>query len=331
MRAAILVAPEHLQITEKAAPTPGPEEALLRVEYVALCGSDQERFWEGNGSPHRPVVMGHEFTARVVAAGSHVAHLELGQLVTAAPLLNCGRCDFCREGRENLCRRRQVFGQDVDGALQEYVTVPASRVYPLPPGMSATEGALIEPLAVACHAVRRAGSGRCSPAVALGAGTVGLLIAQVWRALGRGDVSVIDIDERRLAVASELRIPAWTGTPHEPGIRTLFEATGSAEAVTTWLPALSPAGRAVIVGKLTRVVEADWVALLRKEAAVVWSRYFTPVDFERAVRLLALGRVDVAPLVGGVVPFARLGERRGRAVMDEAQNVTRLLVRVAGD
>jgi 2-desacetyl-2-hydroxyethyl bacteriochlorophyllide A dehydrogenase len=214
----------------------------------------------------------------------------------------------------------------VDGALQEYVAVRADRVHPLPPNVPTREGALVEPLAVACHAVRRVGVEPEGSALVLGAGAIGLLIAQVWQALGGGPVAVVDLDEGRLAMAAELGIPVWTGTPTGPPVDTLFEATGSPDAFATWLSALAPAGRAVVVGKLNQPVAMDWVSLMRKEAEITTSRYFTLADFTQAIQLLRDGQVRVSPLIGRTVPFQRLGEQAGQTVMAEAKQVIRLLI-----
>jgi len=331
MHAAVLVAPKCIQIEERPVPQPAPREVLVHVHYVAICGSDQARFWGGQPTTGLPVVMGHEFSGRVVGLGAGVTSPAVGQLVTAAPLLNCGECAFCLAGRGNLCSQRRVFGRDVDGALQEYVALRADRIYSLPPNVLAREGGLVEPLAVACHAVRRAGAEPKTRALVLGAGAIGLLIAQVWRALGGGPVAVTDLDEGRLGVAAALGIPAWSGTPAGPPVDTLFEATGSPEALANWLPALAPAGRAVVVGKLGQPVAVDWVSMMRKEAEVTTSRYFTLADFEHAVRLMKEGRVRVSPLIGRTVPFQRLGERAGQTVMSEARQVIRLLVELHQD
>jgi len=326
MHTVVLMAPEQMQIEERPTPRPGPGEALIQVHYAAICGSDQARFWGRESSTGEPVVMGHEFSGRVVALGAGVTDPALGQTVTVVPLLNCGQCALCRGGRGNLCPQRRVFGRDVDGAFQEYVVVRADRVYPLPQNLSAGEGALVEPLAVACHAVRRAGAKSEGDTLVLGAGAIGLLIAQVWRALGGGPVAVVDLDESRLAVAAELGIPTWTGTPDGPPVDMLFEATGSPDAFATWLPALAPAARTVVVGMLDQPVAMDWVSLMRKEAEITTSRYFTLADFTQALQLLKDGQVRVSSLIGRTVPLRWLSEHAGRTIMAEARQVIRLLI-----
>jgi len=328
MQTAVLVAPEHIQLEERPIPRPGPGEVLIQVRYVAICGSDQARFWDRKPSTGEPVVIGHEFSGRVVTLGAGVTTPPVSQLVTVAPLLNCEECVLCQTERSNLCPQRRVFGRDVDGALQEYVAVRADRTFPLPPNVSARAGALIEPLAVACHAIRRAGVEPNKSALVLGAGAIGLLIAQVWRTLGGGPVAAVDLNESRLAVAAELGIPMWTGTPADPHIDTLFEATGSADAFVNWLPVLAPAGRAIVVGKPDRPVPIEWVGLMHKEAEIATSRYFTLNDFTQAIQLVKDGQVSVSSLIGTIVPFRRLAEQAGQRIMAEARQVIRMLVEV---
>jgi 2-desacetyl-2-hydroxyethyl bacteriochlorophyllide A dehydrogenase len=229
---------------------------------------------------------------------------------------------------ENMCPKRRRFGVTEDGALQEYVYIPADRIYPLPSQVSLAEGALIEPLAVAYHTVRRAGSPVGDGALVLGAGAIGLLIAQVWRALGYGFVAVIDIDERRLAVAEQLGIPLWTEIPEKSSFYTLFEATGSSQAFSHWLPALSPRGKAVVVSKLEDVVQIGWVDLLRKEGEIVTSRYFTLADFENSIDLVEKGKIQLKPLIGRMTSMQQLSKDHGVDAMSQAKEVVRLLVQV---
>jgi len=326
MRAALLKAAGEIRLEERAVPAPRPGEALIRVHYVAVCGSDLARFSGQEPVSGPPAVIGHEFCGEVAALGAGVGGPPLGQPVTVAPLLNCGVCSLCRAGRENLCAQRQGFGRNVDGALQDYVAVRADRVFALPSSLPVIEGAFIEPVAVACHAVLRAGLQRPGTALVLGAGAIGLLIAQVWRALGGEPPAIVDLDERRLAVAEALGIPAWKGSPEGPPVHTLFEATGASGAVAAWLPSLGPGGRAVIVGKLEQPVAVNWVELMRKEAEIIPSRYFGLDDFRQALALVGSGQVQVAPLIGAVVPFQRLADEAGQAVMTEARRVIRLVI-----
>jgi len=228
-----------------------------------------------------------------------------------------------------MCLKRRQFGVSVDGALQEFVSVAGNRVYPLPETISLLEGALIEPLAVACHTVRMAGKADERTALVLGAGAIGLLIAQVWRALGNGPVTVIDISQRRLEVAAKLGITVQELSSVKSQFQIIFEATGSSQAFSTWLPVLAAGGKMVVVSKLVAPVAIDWIDLLRKEGQIITSRYFNLTDFEQALKLAGSGLVKLAPLIGGTVSMREFGEEHGKKVMVKAREVLRLLVRVS--
>lgn len=329
MKSAVFVGQQKIQIEHRPIPVPELDEAVIQVEFVAICGSDQARFWDSSEFSQEPVVFGHEFSGRIVSAPLGTG-LQAGQPVTIAPLFNCGECEFCRAGMENMCPKRRRFGVSVDGALQEYVCIPTNRIYPLPTNISLETGALIEPLAVAYHTVRQAGIHQGETALVLGAGAIGLLIAQVWRALGFGTAMVIDIDTKRLAVAEQLGIPIWKKDPEESNIHTIFEATGSAQAFSKWLPALAPRGKAIVVSKLEDPVTIDWLDLLRKEGGIITSRYFSLVDFENSIDLVEKEIIQLTELIGQIVPFQKLSGNYGVDVMTLAKDAVRLVVRVRG-
>ena len=327
MRSAVFVEPQKIQIEHRHIPVPASDEALIRTEYIAICGSDQARFWDTSRVAQEPVVFGHEFSGRIVSAPSGNG-LQPGEPVTVAPLFNCGECEYCLAGIENLCPKRRQFGVLVDGALQEYVCVPANRIYRLPKNISLEVGALIEPLAVAYHTVRQAGVPEGEPTLVLGAGAIGLLIAQVWRALGYGLAAVVDINARRLAVAEQLRIPVWIKDPNESKFQLIFEATGSSQAFSKWLPALTPRGKVVVVSKLEGDVTINWLDLLRKEGEIITSRYFTLADFENSINLVEEATIQLEPLIGHIVPFMKFSDNYGVDVMSLAKDAVRLVVRI---
>lgn len=327
MLSAVFVGTQEIRMEHRSMPVTGKEDVLIKVEYTAICGTDQALFWDPSEAHKQPVVLGHEFSGRVVSAPNGKG-LTIGQEVTVAPLFNCGSCEFCSAGKENLCPKRRRFGVSEDGALQEYVSIPGDRVYPLPGNITLIEGTLIEPLAVAYHTVRRARIPVRQSALVLGAGAIGLLIAQVWRALGYGYIAVVDIDARRQAIAEQLGFPVWKKDPTESSFHTIFEATGSAQALSNWLPALAPDGKVVIVSKLENAVKIDWLDLMRKEGEIVTSRYFTIADFENSVDLVGKGKIQLNPLIGSLVPMKKLDENQGANVMSLAKEVVRLVVKV---
>jgi 2-desacetyl-2-hydroxyethyl bacteriochlorophyllide A dehydrogenase len=298
------------------------------VAYVGICGSDQVRFFHSDRASHKPIVLGHEFSGYIASLPAEETNFVIGQSVTAAPLLNCRVCDFCLNKNENMCPERKRFGSINDGAMQEYVALPTNRIFAIPPNLSIRAGALVEPLAVAYHTVRIAGFESEGKTLVIGAGAIGLLIAQVWRALGNGQVWVIDINKDRLEVAKQLGLQVWETPPAESSVQTLFEASGSSTALSSWLSSLAPRGRAIIVSKLDGQVVADWVTLLRKEVEIATSRYFTISDFEHSLQLLRDSEVDLLPLIGRIVPFQDIADEAGNKVMCAAKNVVRLLIQM---
>ena len=326
MLSAVFVGSQEIRLEHRPLPAPGINNVLIQVEYVAICGSDQVRFWDSGDVRQEPIILGHEFSGRIASVTYH-ERLATGQYVTIAPLFNCGVCEFCRAGLENMCPKRTRFGVAVDGALQEYVSVPVDRVYSLPTNISLAEGSLIEPLAVAYHTVCRAGRPVGEGALVLGAGAIGLLIAQVWRALGFGYIAILDLDPARLDVAERLGFPVWRELPTESSFHTIFEATGSAQAFSKWLPSLAPRGKVIVVSKLEEGAAIDWVDLLRKEGEIITSRYFTLADFQNSIDLVEMGVIQLNPLIGLIVPLEILSEKQGAEVMSLAKGVVRLLVR----
>jgi 2-desacetyl-2-hydroxyethyl bacteriochlorophyllide A dehydrogenase len=336
VRAAILSATQQIILDYRVLPKPGPGELLVRVAYVAICGSDLARFWGTTDAGARPLVFGHEFSGWVHTLGPGVTGHRLGEPVTVAPLLTCGRCRYCQSGQEHLCRQRQVFGRDTDGAAQEYVVVPAHRTYQLPPAQSLADGALVEPLAVAVHALRRAEVSGRDTVLVFGAGAIGLLAAQALKVHAPACLAIADINPQRLALARTLGIEAvvserqalrsWLAQTASEGVSLVIEASG-APAVLDLLPTLlAPSGRAVLVGKFSRPTTVDLNRLLRHEADLRFSRYFTAADFETALHLLVEGRVQVSPLVQARIPASQLAADSGRVVMTQAKQVVRALL-----
>jgi 2-desacetyl-2-hydroxyethyl bacteriochlorophyllide A dehydrogenase len=332
MKAAVLVRPGEIILVERAACHPGPGEIGIAVSHVGICGSDLARF-EGRMPVRRPVVFGHELSGQVTALGDGVTGFEVGQPVTVAPLLSCGACRFCQMGHEHLCPERRIFGDQVDGALQEHLCMPGQCVYPLPEHISLPEGALIEPLAVAVHAVRQADEIKDRRVGVLGAGAIGLLIIQVARAWGAEDVVAIDILVERLRMAEELGCTTVINSKLvDPiaalpdGVDVIFEATGSPGVAGFLVPMLAAQGIIVVVGRMEEPVPLDLDGMLLKEAQIRTSRYFTLADFRDAVRLLGSGAVSVTPLIQDFMSFNRLADRKGTVIMDAARQVVRLLI-----
>lgn len=159
MKAAVLTELKKIEIRELDVPTPGPDEALVRIRACGLCGSDVHYYEHGKIGPYvvtKPIILGHEAAGEVVAVGSEVKNVAPGQRVTIEPGVTCGRCEYCKSGRYNLCPDvRFLATPPYDGAFCEYIAIRADFLYPIPDSMSFEKAALIEPLSVGLHAVDR--------------------------------------------------------------------------------------------------------------------------------------------------------------------------------
>jgi L-iditol 2-dehydrogenase len=187
MKALLLREYRQLDVVDVPAPNPGPDEVLVRVKACGICGSDVHGYDGSSGRRIPPIVMGHEAAGTVAAIGSEVSGIQEGDRVTFDSTIYCGSCAYCRKGEVNLCDRRQVLGVSTSeyrraGAFAEYVLVPPHIMHPLPDDISFAEGAMVEPLAVAVHAVSVSEVSGNSTALVVGAGMIGLLVLQALRA-----------------------------------------------------------------------------------------------------------------------------------------------------
>lgn len=306
-------------------PSAGPGEVVIAVGACGICGSDLHEYLDGPlyipVRPHPltgvapPVTLGHEFMGRVVAAGPDVRQVRAGDRVAVNPCLVCATCRWCRRGQVNHCARLATLGLSRDGAFAPLVAAPAASCHALPPEVGDAAGALVEPLAVAVHAVRRARVSPGARAVVVGAGPIGLLLLQVLRAKGVGWVAVVEprAERRRLAQAlgadhvldPELEDPARgiAEVTAEERAELTFECVGSAAAFASAVRVTAKQGRIVLVGLVPATVPVNLLQLLAHEKEIVGSSAYVD-EFPEAIALLAAGPVQVAPLVTGCVPLA---------------------------
>ncbi len=323
MRVARLYGPGNLRVTDEPEPAPGDGETLVRVSAVGLCGSDLHWYAEGgigDARLERPLVVGHEF-AGVVESGPLT-----GQRVAVDPAIPCEVCPTCRRGQRHLCPTVALSGHGRhDGALRELMAWPSHLLHPLPDSLSDADGAMLEPLGVAIHAIDL-GHVRLGGTVAVvGCGPIGLLLVQAVRAAGATTVIAVEPLHHRRAAAErfgadvvlspeEAVEDALTGRDGE-GIDVAFEIAGNDAAVETALRAARPGGRVVLVG----IPEADrttFPAALarRKGLTLAMSRRMGEV-YPRAMALVRRGLVDVESLVTARYPLERVRDAFDVAVI----------------
>lgn len=326
MLAAVLHGPKDIRPEQRPRPELKPGMVLLRVRRAGICGSDLHYFEHGYCAafvPTRPFILGHEFTAEVAALGDGVDSVKVGARVTANPARSCGFCDYCRAGRPNLCRKVIMLGSastrpPTDGAFAEFVTVRADQCHGLPPDMDDANGAMLEPFAVAVHAVKRAGAVSGKRVLVTGGGPIGLLVAMTAKTFGATPVAMSDLLESRRVTARKLGVDASldpaakdlagrVGELTGDGFDVIFEASGATAALRQAFDLVRPGGTIVQIGTLgTEDIPLPANRLMNREINLVGSMRYGNV-FDEAIRLLQSKRVDLHALVSSVLPLAEAG------------------------
>ena len=313
MKAAVFKGIEDVQVEDVPEPEAGPEDVVVQVSACGICGSDLHTFLHGSFvEPGQ--VMGHEFAGRVVAAGEDVQGLAVGDRVTAVPIVPCGECARCAEGRYNLCAVAWTTGiaYGRPGAFAERVRIPGSvpgeNVFKLADEVDDEAGATVEPLAVGVHAVRLAGSVEGATALVLGLGTIGQQIVQVLRAHGAKRVIGMDLSQLRLDAARELGADAVDGSagPEQAlagalsegeEIDIVFECSGVPALATAALDAVRGGGQIVVLALYDDPVTFNPTALVQKELRLQGSIAYTSEDFAEAIDLLRRGAARADTLI----------------------------------
>ena len=311
MRAVVLGIDGTEQLGEIPDPTPAAHEVVMQVDYCGICGSDLHAAAQGFSAG---VALGHEFAGVVTEVGHDVRGHAVGDRVTVNPNGDwCGRCAFCRAGQHNLCT--ELFGTAVGvarhGGMAPYVAVPAKVLHRLPDGVDTKQGAWVEPLATALRGVRRCGIGMGDPALVSGAGPIGLLIVVLLRAMGVGQITVLEPSPIRGAKALEV----GADTVIDPLTTDLaavfdnpasapahgFEASGVPAAIETSLRVLRPRGTLTVTGVAPRPPHLQAPDLVFKEITIRGS-FIYEQEFAMAIDLLDRGVVDIEPLISRIAP-----------------------------
>ena len=229
MKTAVMTELRKVEMEERPIPVPEKNEVLVKIEYVGICGSDLHYYESGRIGDfivEPPFVLGHEAGGVVVETGSDVTSLKVGDRVALEPGKTCGKCEFCKEGKYNLCKDVVFFATPpVDGVFQEYVAHEEALCFKLPENVSTMEGALIEPLAVGMHAARQGGACLGQTAVVTGAGCIGLVSLLSLKAMGVSRIIVVDIMEKRLEKAKELGADLVINGKEEDAVAKIMEFT----------------------------------------------------------------------------------------------------------
>lgn len=276
MRAAVLLAAGELELQERPVPEPGPDEVLVRVRSVGVCGSDVHYYKQGRIGDYvveQPLVLGHEVSGVVAAVGAGVAGERVGQRVAVEPQRPCRRCRHCKTGRLNLCSAMEFYATPpVDGTFCDYVTAPADFAHPVPDDLSDHAAALLEPFSVGLWACQKAGIGPGDRVLVTGAGPIGALASLAARSFGAAEVVVTDlVASRRERIAQFGASAAYD--PREVDLSDLgadafIECSGAAPALVSGLHALRAGGTAVMVGLGADEVELPVALVAMRELSL---------------------------------------------------------------
>jgi 2-desacetyl-2-hydroxyethyl bacteriochlorophyllide A dehydrogenase len=304
MKAALLREKNKLELTDVKIPEIGAGEALVRVAYSGICGSDIH-IWRGHHpTATYPRIPGHEFSGVLEKfVGTPRDGLKTGDPVVVQPFWSCGLCEPCIRGMDNVCRELKVIGFHEDGSFAEYIRVPLKKIYRLPGNVDLRLGAITEPLSVAVHDVRRSGLMCGEKALITGGGPIGMLVALVAQHAGAADVYISEINEYRLEFAKKLGIktinPLKTDLKEETlritrgkGFDVVYEASGSKPCISAVTDVVKSGGTILMIGMSSELHPLNLSAMFAKELTVKGVRLHAQQNFEGAIALLESGKLN---------------------------------------
>lgn len=343
MKVAVMNGIGRMGYVERPIPVPAANEVLVKLEYVGICGSDMHYYESGRIGDYvvkPPFVLGHEPGGTVVEAGADVRHLTAGDRVALEPGKTCGRCEFCREGKYNLCPDVVFFATPpVDGVFQQYVAHEAALCFKLPDKVSTLEGALIEPLAVGFHAANQGGARAGQTAAVFGSGCIGLVSMMALKAEGVSRVTVVDNMQKRLDKALELgadNVINFQNSDTADAVRSLTNGRGcdlvietsGTEAAANQAVQIARKGSTIVMvgyGK-TGMINLPMSLALDKELTfktIFRYRHIYPM----AIDAVANGRVPLKGIVTNIFDFDDIQNAMDRSVSDKA-NIVKAVVKL---
>jgi L-iditol 2-dehydrogenase len=318
-----LVDVRTLKKEEVPDPKPGPKDVIIRIKSCGICGSDIHSYKGKHPFVRPPIVLGHEFAGIVESVGSEVSRFKPGDAVTAEPNMVCGKCYNCRHGRYNICENLQVIGNvGYDGAFADFLSMPEHKVVKLPQNMDYDLGAMVEPAAVAIHAVRESGLSLGDHVLVVGAGTIGLMTLQTVREAGAAKIIVSDVVDARLKLASELGAdivfnPANSKQsllefvqdqfgPDKADL--IFDCVSIQATVDSCIEAARKGTRIMLVGVPEEPVNTNLAFVQDRELELVGTLMYRMDDFKIAADYIANGKIEAKKLISHTYPFDKLEE-----------------------
>lgn len=309
MLQAKLVDSEKIKLENVPIPDLEKEEVLIKIKTCGICGSDIHTYKGKHPFVHPPIVMGHEFSGIISRLGSKVSNLKKGDRVTVEPNIVCGNCYNCLNGRYNICYNLKVIGcVGHNGAFAEYIAVPEDKVFKLPDEVSFEDAALVEPTAVAIHAVRKSEQKIGDKILILGAGTIGLLVLQVAKLAGV-EVVITDLRDYRLKKAKEFGADKVLNPINEDifsyiknnygsdGIDLIYDCVAIEETCSQSIQIARKGTKIIIVGVPEGSMNVNLAYVQDRELELIGTLMYTKKDFYTALEFIRRQKIQVSPLV----------------------------------
>jgi len=349
MRAALWYGRKDVRIENVPEPlSPGEDEVLVKIVWCGICGTDLHEYLTGPitipaKNPHpltkrrAPIILGHEAVGEVLEVGEKVSHCEPGDRVVFYPVIGCGGCWWCREGRPHLCSKVAFIGSSWDGGMAEYMRVPASNCYFIPPDLSSEEATLVEPLAAAIRATKRAKVKPGETALVVGAGPMGLCVIQALRGAGVESVFAVEKIPERREMAKQLgaketfdRTTSKTKKrifklTDEIGPKYVFECVGVKDTADFSFKMVRKGGKIIILGIFEKTELFNYTDLVYSEKEVLGSMGGGG-EFESTINLLTLQKINLGPLITKKIPLSRLIEEGFEVMVEQREKNIKILV-----
>lgn len=314
MQAVRIPEPNRVELIQKPMPKPKQGEALLRLLYGGICGSDLGSYRGVFAYVSYPRIPGHEFSAEIVEVGQNDFGFTSGMVVTANPYFNCGHCYACRHGLVNACMENQTMGVQRDGAFSQYITMPINRLYH-GRGLSPKTLAMVEPFCIAHHGVQKANVKAGETVLVMGGGTIGMLCAFTLQAL-KANVWIADIDPVKLQFAHSLEFTQTLlnddsnhfkeqvqHTTKHNGFDVVIEAVGAASTFLACIEAAAFGGRVIQIGVGKQEALFNFTQIQKKELRIYGSRNALKEDFESVLDMVAHAPIPVEMLISRMYPY----------------------------
>lgn len=329
MKALVLKQPGEFVLEERPMPVCGPEDLVIRVDAVAICGSDNHAVRGNQAMFTFPRVIGHEVAGTVYQAGTNVTGFQKGDRVCLMPCVPCGSCRACQKGHPNACKHLQLYGVHMDGGLQEYFAAPAKQFLKMPHSATPEEISLVEPLTIGAHAIGKLDLQPQDQLLVIGAGPIGVSCAVNARCLGV-HVTLADTSQsRRTFVEHQFgfrcldplmedytaEVSRITGGELFDAVVDTTAAKISMENSWKWI---TNSGKIVFVGICGKTLELDGKAFHAREPSLYVSRNSTAADFQHVITLLQSGELDPRQFVTHTAPFPQVAAEILRWMAPEA-------------